>query len=102
MLAVDPHNQTFGSIVTANHLLGESNGPAISPISIMHEGDKLAFDNVAVASPDPGGRSDGGDADARSLRDLLQSGSDGSFQDGLVPDSFLGRDPLGLFEVRNG
>lgn len=52
VLAVDPNNQTFDAIVTEDHLLGESIRPAIWPTAIMNEGDDLAFDILAVASPD--------------------------------------------------
>lgn len=44
--------QTFNAIVTGNHLLGESIRPAIWPTPIMNEDDDLAFDILAVASPD--------------------------------------------------
>ncbi len=54
VLAVDPDNQTFDAIVTGNHLVGESIRPAIWPTPIMNEGDDLAFDILAVASPDSG------------------------------------------------
>ena len=54
VLAVDPDNQTFDAIVTGDHLIGESIRPAIWPTSIMNEGDDLAFDILAVASPDAG------------------------------------------------
>ena len=54
MLAVDPDNQTFDAIVSGDHLLGESIRPAIWPTPIMNEGDDLAFDILAVASPDSG------------------------------------------------
>jgi hypothetical protein len=54
VLAVDPDNQTFDAIVTGDHLLGESIRPAIWPTSIMNEGDDMAFDILAVASPDSG------------------------------------------------
>jgi hypothetical protein len=54
VLAVDPDNQTFDAIVSGDHLLGESIRPAIWPTPIMNEGDDLAFDILAVASPDSG------------------------------------------------
>jgi len=54
VLAVDPDNQTFDAIVIGDHLLGESIRPAIWPTPILREGDDLAFDILAVASPDPG------------------------------------------------
>ena len=54
VLSVDPDNQTFDAIVTGDHLLGESIRPAIWPTPVMNEGDDLAFDILAVASPDSG------------------------------------------------
>ena len=54
VLAVDPDNQTFDAVVIRDHLLGVSIRPAIWPTPIMNEGDDLAFDTLAVASPDSG------------------------------------------------
>ena len=54
MIAVDPDNHTFDAIITRDHALGERIRPTIWPTPVMHEGDDLAFDILAVASPDPG------------------------------------------------
>jgi len=40
--------------VAGNHTIGESLRPAIWPTPVMNEGDDLAFDILAVASPDAG------------------------------------------------
>ena len=34
---------------------------------LMNEGDDLAFDILAVASPDPGGQPHGGDSDVKGV-----------------------------------
>jgi hypothetical protein len=52
--AADPENQTFTAVFTKNHADGESVRPTIWPTPILNEGDDLAFDVLAVASPDPG------------------------------------------------
>jgi hypothetical protein len=54
LTSADPDNQTFDAIVTGNHAIGESIRPTIWPTPVLHEGDDLAFDILAVASPDPG------------------------------------------------
>jgi hypothetical protein len=54
VLAADPDNQTFDAIFTKNHDIGERVRPTIWPTPVLHEGDDLAFDILAVASPDPG------------------------------------------------
>jgi hypothetical protein len=54
VISVDPDNQTFGAIVTRDHTAGELVRPTIWPTAVLHEGDDLAFDILAVASPDPG------------------------------------------------
>jgi hypothetical protein len=54
VIAVDPDNQTFDAIVTRDHVLGERVRPTIWPTAVLNEGDDLAFDILAVASPDPG------------------------------------------------
>jgi hypothetical protein len=46
--------QTFTAVFTKNHLIGASVRPTIWPTTILNEGDSLAFDILAVASPDPG------------------------------------------------
>jgi hypothetical protein len=54
VISVDPDNQTFEAIVTKDHAAGERIRPTIWPTPVLHEGDDLAFDILAVASPDPG------------------------------------------------
>jgi hypothetical protein len=54
VISVDPENQTFQAIVTKDHAVGERIRPTIWPTSVLFEGDDLAFDILAVASPDPG------------------------------------------------
>ena len=54
VLAADPDNQTFDAIFTKDHPLGATVRPTIWPTAILNEGDSLAFDILAVASPDPG------------------------------------------------
>ena len=54
VLAADPDNQTFTAIFTNDHLMGATVRPTIWPTAILNEGDSLAFDILAVASPDPG------------------------------------------------
>ena len=66
VLAVDPDNQTFDAVVTTDHAIGESIRPAIWPTPIMNEGDDLAFDILAVPSPDAGSGSDRGDPDVNA------------------------------------
>ncbi len=50
---MDPDYQTFEAIVTRDHAVGERVPPTIWPTPVLHEGDDLAFDILAVASPDP-------------------------------------------------
>jgi hypothetical protein len=54
VLAADPDNQTFDAIFTKDHQMGVTVRPTIWPTPILNEGDSLAFDILAVASPDPG------------------------------------------------
>ena len=54
VLAADPENQTFTGVISKDHALGERVRPTIWPTPILNEGDDLAFDILAVASPDPG------------------------------------------------
>jgi hypothetical protein len=54
VLAADQENQTFDAIFTKDHPVGATVRPTIWPTAILNEGDSLAFDILAVASPDPG------------------------------------------------
>ena len=54
VITVDPDSQTFDAIVTKDHAAGERIRPTIWPTPILNEGDDLAFDILAVASPEPG------------------------------------------------
>jgi hypothetical protein len=54
VISVDPENQSFQAIVTKDHAAGERIRPTIWPTPVLNEGDDLAFDILAVASPDPG------------------------------------------------
>jgi hypothetical protein len=54
VLAADPDNQTFDAIFTKDHTTGATVRPTIWPTPVINEGDTLAFDILAVASPDPG------------------------------------------------
>jgi hypothetical protein len=54
VISADPDNQTFEAIVTKNHAVSERIRPAIWPTPVLLEGDDLAFDILAVASPNPG------------------------------------------------
>ncbi|MBI3679511.1 MAG: hypothetical protein HY235_03860 [Acidobacteria bacterium] len=54
VISADPDNQTFDAIVTQDHAVGERIRPTIWPTPVLHEGDDLAFDILAVAAPDPG------------------------------------------------
>ncbi|HEU0139698.1 MAG TPA: hypothetical protein VFQ79_08310, partial [Bryobacteraceae bacterium] len=54
VIRVDPENQSFQAIVTKDHAAGERIRPTIWPTPALYEGDDLAFDLLAVASPDPG------------------------------------------------
>jgi hypothetical protein len=54
VISVDPENQAFDAIVTKDHAVGERIRPTIWPTPVLYEGDDLAFDILAVASPDPG------------------------------------------------
>ena len=53
ILAVDPDNQTFDAVVARNHPACALR-PCIWPTPVLMEGNDLAFDIKAVASPDPG------------------------------------------------
>mgnify|MGYP005840857057 FL=1 len=54
VISADPHNQTFDAVVTRDHADGERIRPTIWPTPVLYEGDDLAFDILAVASPDSG------------------------------------------------
>jgi hypothetical protein len=54
VLAADPDAQTFNAVFTKDHSIGATVRPTIWPTQILYEGDTLAFDILAVASPDPG------------------------------------------------
>src|SRR5581483_10382901 len=54
VLAVDLAAQTFDGIFTKDHSTGATVRPTIWPTPVLNEGDTLAFDVLAVASPDPG------------------------------------------------
>ena len=54
VLAADQANQTFTAVFAKNHSVGATLRPTIWPTAILNEGDSLAFDILAVASPDPG------------------------------------------------
>ena len=54
VIAADPENQTFEAIVTKNHPEGTQIRPCIWPTPVLLEGNDLAFDIKAVASPDAG------------------------------------------------
>jgi hypothetical protein len=54
VISVDPENQSFQAIVTKDHDAGVRIRPTIWPTPVLNEGDDLAFDILAVASPDPG------------------------------------------------
>jgi hypothetical protein len=53
-VSVDPENQSFQAVVTKDHAAGERIRPTIWPTPVLYEGDDLAFDILAVASPDAG------------------------------------------------
>jgi len=54
VVSADPENQSFKAIVTKDHAAGERIRPTIWPTPVLNEGDDLAFDILAVASPDSG------------------------------------------------
>ena len=54
VISVDSVNQTFTAIVTKDHPAGSSIRPSIWPTAVLLEGDDLAFDIKAVASPNAG------------------------------------------------
>jgi hypothetical protein len=54
VLAADQANQMFTAVFGKNHSVGVTVRPTIWPMAILKEGDSLAFDILAVASPDPG------------------------------------------------
>ena len=54
VVSADPENQSFKAIVTKDHAAGERIRPTIWPTPVLYEGDDLAFDILAVSSPDPG------------------------------------------------
>ncbi len=54
VLDADQDNQTFTAIFTKAHPAGATVRPTVWPTTVLNEGDSLAFDILAVASPDPG------------------------------------------------
>jgi len=54
VLTVDPAAQLFTANFTQDHSTGATVRPTIWPTPVLNEGDTLAFDILAVASPDPG------------------------------------------------
>jgi hypothetical protein len=54
VISADPENQTFDAIVTKDHAAGERIRPTIWPTPVLYEGDDVAIDVLAVASPDSG------------------------------------------------
>ncbi|NUN00283.1 MAG: hypothetical protein HUU41_04160 [Bryobacteraceae bacterium] len=54
VISADPENQSFQAIVTKDHDASERIRPTIWPTPVLYEGDDLAFDIPAVASPDLG------------------------------------------------
>jgi len=46
--------QTITAIFRKSHAVGERMRPTIWPTPVLYEGDDLAFDILAVASPEPG------------------------------------------------
>jgi hypothetical protein len=54
VLAADSDSQTFMAIFTKDHAAGATVRPTIWPTPVLNEGDHLAFDIRAVASPDLG------------------------------------------------
>ncbi len=50
----DPEAQTITAVFRKSHSSGERIRPTIWPTPVLNEGDDLAFDILAVASPDPG------------------------------------------------
>ena len=54
VMSVDPENQSFQAIGTKDHAAGERIRQTIWPTPMLYEGSDLAFDILAVASPDPG------------------------------------------------
>src|ERR1039457_3085921 len=49
-----PEQLPFTAIVTKNHPAGSTIRPSIWPTAVLLEGNDIAFDIKAVASPDPG------------------------------------------------
>jgi hypothetical protein len=54
VISVDTVNQTFTAIVTKDHPAGSTIRPSIWPTAVLLEGNDLAFDIKAVASPNAG------------------------------------------------
>jgi hypothetical protein len=54
VISADPQNQSFQAIVTKDHSAGELIRPTIWPTPVLYEGDDMAFDILAVVSPDSG------------------------------------------------
>jgi hypothetical protein len=52
--SADPLAQTTTAIFRRNHAAGDRIRPTVWPPRILEEGDDLAFDILAVATPDPG------------------------------------------------
>ncbi|GIW55505.1 MAG: hypothetical protein KatS3mg082_1909 [Nitrospiraceae bacterium] len=52
--AADPVAQTITAVFRRNHTAGERIRPTVWPTPVLHEEDDLAFDVLAVGSPNPG------------------------------------------------
>lgn len=54
VLAVDPDAQSCNAVFAKDHSIGPTVRPTIWPTQILYEGDTLALDILAVASPNAG------------------------------------------------
>ena len=54
VISMDTVNQTFTAVVTKNHPVRSRIRPSIWPTAVLMEGNALAFDIKAVASPNAG------------------------------------------------
>ena len=54
VISVDSAGETFNAIVTKDHPVGSSIRPSIWPTAVLLEGNDMAFDIKAVASPNAG------------------------------------------------
>jgi hypothetical protein len=54
VLAADPGNQAFTAVFAKSHAMGATVRQTIWPTPVLNEGDSLAFDILAVASPNAG------------------------------------------------